>query len=173
MNKRTSVVGLIAAALLGGLLPAAPAQAAVAVCGGGRSAGALATTFYTFTVDAKPMKKSYAIGEKMKVAMKVQRPGREDPVGEGLPIESPQYMAAADVEVSVSLYAGDYFYRYGLGKTDENGEAIITVPAFPKAAPAGPIRAAVAARAYYNRGGCPDIEEAGYNQYEPFFVATK
>jgi hypothetical protein len=172
MKKRLSIVGLLAAALLSGLLPASPAQAA-ALCGGGRTAGAMATTFYTFKVTAKPMKKTYRIGEAMKVAIKVQRPGSQDPLGEGQPLDSPQYFAAEGVEVSASLYIGQYHYRYGLGITDENGEAVIKVPPFPKDAPAGPVRAAVAARAYYNRGGCPDLEEVGYNSYNPFFIATK
>jgi hypothetical protein len=56
--------------------------------------------------------------------------------------------------------------------TDANGEEVVTVP-LPKDAPAGPVRAAVAARAYYNRGGCPDFEEVGYNYYEPFMVAKR
>ena len=133
----------------------------------------MATTLYTFTVDAEPLKKKYAIGEKMKVAMKVQRPGREDPMGEGIPLDSPAYMPAEGVSVSASLYVGQYHYRYGMGVTDANGEATLTIPAFPKNAPAGPVRAAVAARAFYNQGGCPDIEEVGYNAYDPFFITTK
>lgn len=172
MAKRTSVIGLIAAALLGGLLPAAPIQAATAACAGVRSSS-MATVLYTFKVDAKPLRKTYAIGDKMKVAMKVQRPGRQDPLGEGQPLNSPAYLPAENVEVSVSLYVGEYHYRYGLGVTDANGEAVISVPAFPKSAPAGPVRATAAARAYYNRGGCPDIEEVGYSSYDPFFIATK
>lgn len=174
MSKKSAFLGLLAAALLSGLLPASAARAAVAACGGGGTrAAAMATTFYTFSVDAEPVKKAYRIGDKMKVAMKVQRPGREDPLGEGQPLPSPRYFPAEGVEVSVSLYAGQYHYRYGLGITDENGEAVVSVPAFPKDAPAGPVRAAVAARAYYNRGGCPDFEEVGYNSYDPFFLAPK
>lgn len=173
MRKRTSVVGLIAAALLGGLLPATSAQASQTACGGVRDATAMGTTFYTFSVDAQPAKKTYRIGEKMKVAMKVQRPGREDPLGQGQSIESPQYFAAEGVEVSVALYVGDYHYRYGMGVTDANGEATITVPAFAKDAPVGTVRATAAARAYYNKGGCPEAEEVGYTSYNPFFKATK
>ena len=173
MKKRVSVVGLIAAALVGGLLPAIPAGAAVAACSGARSVGAVGTTLYTFTVEATPMKKSYRIGEQMKVRVKVQRPGPRDPVRGDNPMSSPTYLPAEDVEVSVALYAGRYHYRYGLGVTDENGEAVISVPAFPNQAPAGPVRATAGARAYYNQGGCPEAEEAGYASYDPFFVANK
>lgn len=173
MKKRVSVVGLLAAALMVGLLPAAPAQAALAVCGGGRTVGAIGTTLYTFTVKAKPMNKSYAIGEKMKVRVEVQRPGQSDPAGEGNPVSSPTYFPAEGVEVSVALYAGQNHYRYALGVTDENGVEVVTVPAFPKEAPAGPVRATAGARAYYNRGGCPEAEEAGYSSYDRFFSATK
>lgn len=169
MRKRTSVVGSLVVALAAVLLPATPAQAALAVCGG----GAMGTTFHTFTVEAKPMKKTYAIGEKVKVQIKVQRPGQEDPVGSGKPVGSPTYLPAEDVKVSVALYAGRNHYRYGVGVTDENGEEIITVPAFSKGAPAGPIRATAAARAYYNQGGCPEAEEVGYSSYDPFYVATR
>ena len=173
MKKRTSVVGSLVVALAAVLLPAAPAQAALAVCGGGRNVGAMGTTLYTFTVEAKPMKKTYAIGEKMKVRVKVQRPGQEDPAGGGNPVSSPTHLPAEGVEVSVALYAGEYHYRYGRGVTDENGVKVVTIPAFPKEAPAGPVRATAGARTYYNRGGCPEAEEAGYSSYDPFFQATR
>ena len=171
--KRATVIGLITAALLSGLLPATSAQAAPTACSGVRDLAAVGTSLHTFSVEAEPIKKTYRIGEKMKVAMKVQRPGREDPLGQGQPIGSPHYLAAEGVEVSVALYVGEYHYRYGMGVTDANGEAVITIPAFPKDAPVGTVRATAAARAYYNRGGCPEAEEVGYTSYDPFFKATR
>jgi hypothetical protein len=173
MGLRAGVIGLACAALLGGALPAtaAPADQA-ASCGGGPSSSAMATTLYTFRVEAKPVKKTYVLGQKAKVHMTVTRPGSQDPLGEGQPMPTSQSFAAENVEVSVSFYLGEYHYTYGIGVTDANGEEVVTVP-LPKDAPAGPVRAAVAARAYYNRGGCPDFEEVGYNYYEPFMVAKR
>jgi hypothetical protein len=173
MSKKTWTVGIMAAALLSGLLPSSPAQAATTACAAATRSGLMATTFYTFTVTAKPVKKVYRVGDRMKVAMTVQRPGPYDPLGEGQPLDSPQYFPAEGVEVSASLYVGEYHYTYGLGVTDAEGKATIVVRPFPKSAPSGPVRAQVAARAFYNRGGCPDIEEVGYNAYDPFLTLIK
>ena len=104
--------------------------------------------------------------------MTVTRPGPNDPTGEGQPLPSPVYLPAENVEVAVSLYLGEYHYTYGIGVTDADGMAKVAVP-LPKDAPPGPVQAAVGARAYYNRGGCPDIEEVGYNSYEKFFTVVK
>jgi hypothetical protein len=132
----------------------------------------MATNLYTFTVVAQPQRKTYRVGQKALVDMTVTRPGPNDPTGEGQPIPSPAYFPAEGVDVAVSLYLGEYHYTYGLGVTDAEGKATISVP-LPKDAPAGVVRAQAAARAYYNRGGCPDIEEVGYNTYSEFFKATK
>lgn len=130
----------------------------------------MATTVNTFHVEAKARKKTYRLGSTAIIDMKVTRPAHEDPAGEDNQFDPPMSQAAENVNVSVGVYLGD-FYMYGVGTTDENGEATLKVKLNPKADP-GMARGEAAARAFYNRGGCPDIEEEGYAQYGKFFTAT-
>jgi len=160
----------VAAALIAALLQAPSADAAAAACGG-RSGFGMVTRLRTFTVMAQPLKKSYRLGTKAKVEVTVTRPGREDPLGNGVEIDSPVSLPAEGVDVSVGLYRGN-FYMYGVGVTDEDGKAIVPVKLNPNAPP-GNIIGEAGARAYYNRGGCPDIEEEGFAYYPRFFNAKR
>lgn len=161
-------LGLISV-LLVGLLPAPPAQARQAACVAG-SRSAMVTYLYTFHVEAKPQKASYPAGGTAKIDFVVTRPGSKDPLGEGQEIPRPITFPAEGVEVNVSIYAG-YFYMYGRGTTDSEGKATVPVKLNPNA-PAGWARGEVSARAYYNRGGCPDVEEFGNQSYPRFFKIT-
>ncbi|MDP9067061.1 MAG: hypothetical protein M3N53_01780 [Actinomycetota bacterium] len=163
---RTSLVvrTLLAIALSAALLPATGGTAAAASCG-----GSTATVFRTFYVTAKPHKKTYPLGDVVKVDITVTRPAHEDPVGAGVTFEPPASLPAADVDVSVGLYLGNN-YLYGLGVTDSNGEATVSIKL--NASQTGWVLGEIAAREFYNRGGCPDIEEEGYVSYPKFFKAT-
>ena len=131
----------------------------------------MVTYLYSFDVEAKPQKASYPAGSKVKVDFVVTRPGDEDPIGEGTEMPRPVTFPAENVEVNVSIYAGIY-YMYGSGVTDSEGKATVTVKLHP-AVPAGWARGEVSARAYYNRGGCPDVEEFGSESYPKFFKITR
>lgn len=160
----------LAAVLIAVLLPTSPVSAATA-CAGRSTSGGMVTRLRTFTITAKPMKPSYRLGTKAMIEVTVTRPGEEDPLGNGVPLNSPVNLPAEEVDVSVGLYAGN-FYMYGVGVTDENGKALIPVKLNPNA-PAGNVVGEAGAREYYNRGGCPDIEEEGFAYYPRFFKATK
>ncbi len=157
--------GVVAAfALVFALLPAAGASAAPAACG-----SSAATTLRTFHIVAEPHKKTYRLGDVVKVDLKVTRPAHEDPVDAGVEFEPPVSVPAEDVDVSVGLYVGGH-YLYGVGVTDANGEETISIKL--TASQPGWVRADIAGRQFYNRGGCPDIEEEGYVSYPKFFKAT-
>ena len=162
-------IAALAAVLIAVLLPTSTVSAATACSG--RSGNGMVTRLRTFTVTAKPLKPKYRLGTTAKVEVTVTRPGQEDPFGNGVPLNSPVYLPAEGVDVAVGLYRGN-FYMYGVGVTDEDGKAIISVKLNP-AAPPGNVIGEVGARAYYNRGGCPDIEEEGFAYYPTFFKATK
>ncbi len=162
---RTSLVrALLVIALLAALAPATAGAAAAASCG-----GSAATVFRTFYVTAKPHKKNYRLGDVAKVDVTVTRPAHEDPLGAGVTFEPPASVPAADADVSVGLYVGNN-YLYGLGVTDSDGKATISIKL--NASQTGWVLGEVAAREFYNRGGCPDIEEEGYASYPRFFKAT-
>lgn len=163
MRRRPGAGVVAASALVLALLPAAGATAAPAACG-----SSAATTLRTFHIVAKAQKKTYRLGDLVKVDVKVTRPAHEDPVDAGIALEPPVSMPAEDVNVSVGLYVGDH-YLYGIGVTDAEGKDTISIKL--SAPQAGWVRADVAARQFYNRGGCPDIEEEGYVSYPRFFKA--
>lgn len=131
----------------------------------------MVTRLRTFTVTAQPLKPKYRLGTTAKIEVTVTRPGEEDPFGNGVPLNSPTALPAEGVDVAVGLYRGN-FYMYGVGVTDENGKATVSVKLNP-VAPPGNVIGEIGARAYYNRGGCPDIEEEGFAYYPQFFKATK
>ena len=163
-------IAALAAVLIAVLLPSSPVQAAAA-CSGRSASGGMVTRLRTFTVTAKPLKPKYRLGTTAKIEVTVTRPGEEDPFGNGVPLNSPTALPAEGVDVAVGLYRGN-FYMYGVGVTDENGKATVSVKLNP-VAPPGNVIGEIGARAYYNRGGCPDIEEEGFAYYPQFFKATK
>jgi hypothetical protein len=124
---------------------------------------------YSLTVEAQPRKKVYTRGETIKIDFTVTRPGPEDPGGNnvGLPEGSPS-TPAEGVEVHASFWAGN-FYRYGKSITDPEGKAVVKIKT-DTAMPASIIDLDVSGHVYYNRGGCPDGEEAGYNSYPKAFT---
>lgn len=157
--------------MLATLLPAGAARAGILGIQSAACGKSMATAFYTFKVEAKSQKKVYRPGEVTKIDMKVTRPGEYDPIGGTTPLPPTTDLPASDVEINVSMWAGNY-YMYGTGVTDENGEGTVKVR-LHKRSPAGPVRVDVSARAYYNRGGCPDLEEVGFRTYDPMFKVTR
>ena len=119
---------------------------------------------YSLTVKAEPQKKVYQRGDTIKLNFTVTRPGPEDPGGNGvvLPEGSPS-TPAQDVEVHASFWSGN-FYKYGKAVTDADGKAVVKIKTDTKM-PAGVLDVDVSGHVYYNRGGCPDGEEVGYNSY--------
>ena len=174
MTPQTLARAALSLALLAAIVPAGSARAAApstttsAACA---RPNAMVTSLYTFKIEAKPQKKTYRAGSTAKIDMRVTRPGANDPVGEDNDLPRATDAPAQGVEVSVSIYTGIY-YMYGTSLTDENGEATVAVKLHRKAPP-GFARADTSARAYYNRGGCPDIEEAGFQPYDRFFKITR
>lgn len=163
-------IAALTAALLAAALPASTARAAQAACSGRSANGGMVTRLRTFHVVAKPLRKTYRSGSVAKVEVTVTRPAHEDPLGNNIEFEPPTSLAAEGVNVSVGLYRG-IFYMYGVGVTDSEGKAILKVKLHPNA-PAGNVIGEAGARAYYNRGGCPDIEEEGFAYYPKFFKTT-
>lgn len=124
---------------------------------------------YSLTVKAQPMKKVYTRGDTIKVAFTVTRPGPEDPGGNGVAFpEGTPSMPAQDVEVHASFWAGN-FYKYGKSITDANGHAVVKIKTDSKMPPTL-VDLDVSGHVYYNRGGCPDGEEVGYNSYPKAFT---
>ncbi len=124
-------------------------------------------TLYTLHIEAKPAKKTYRRGDKVKVFMEVTRPAEEDPAGNRTPMPRPTFEPAADVDVAMTLSI-NYTYTWDTGVTDEDGKATLLIP-YPKDGHTGWARGdASAEKMHYSNNGCPDVREVGYRSYPKF-----
>lgn len=123
----------------------------------------------TFSVEIKPLAKSYAIGRPAKVAVTVTRPARKDPLQLGPEFDPPASVPAADVNVGVGIHVGEVFVP-GFAQTNEDGEATVTIrlPSYMKPGVANLDGYAWKVQA---DSPCLTIEEDGYTHLDKAFVA--
>ncbi len=164
-STRVAALAAAAAALFATASPASAALTPDALLKPSIACGAAVITLYDFTITAEPDKKVYKPGDVAKVKVTVTRPGREDPLGNGIPLNSPHHEPAEDVQVAVGLFI-KRTYMYGNGITDSNGEEIVKIR-IDRRAPEGSVDAEAAARNVVNQQ-CPDIYEVGYASYRNF-----
>ena len=80
----------------------------------------------TFHLEVKFPKKSYRIGETVNVKVNVTRPAKEDPLGNGIPMDRPYVEPASGVIVGVGLMIGRVFLP-GAGITGDNGDTVVKI----------------------------------------------
>lgn len=129
----------------------------------------MTTSVKSFTVETAWSSKTYARGSKVKVEVTVTRPGPEDPLDNGIPLDSPQHFPVEGASVSVTLLAG-FPYPYGLGTTDADGKAIVKVK-LPRSLK-GPINSSTHGYLTHNKDGpnCTDVQEENFKYEAPAFV---
>lgn len=99
-------------------------------------AGAMETiALRTLHLEYEADKKVYKVGEVATIKVTVTRPAKEDPLGQGIPMDRPYVEPAVGVNVGVGLSIGRVFLP-GAGLTDENGEALVKIK-IENYAPAG------------------------------------
>jgi hypothetical protein len=121
---KRSIVSLVAACLMAAALPVSSAAAASnQKCAGQNEM----VTPVTLHVEIKPFpKKTYKVGEVVKVKVEVSRPAEEDPVGLGIGFERPYSQPAEGVSVGVGVSVGRVFLP-GYGLTDEEGKTTVMI----------------------------------------------
>ena len=180
-RRKTILLGL---ALLVGLIPLAPTASSAGPltttstgCGARQArtflrAGAMETVVLkTFTIEVKPLAKSYKVGDTAKIEVTVTRPGQEDPLELGVPLESPQQFPAEEVNVGVGLRVGDVFL-FGFDITDAEGKATVPVKIKPYT-PGGTATADIFAWKKQADTPCAKVEENGYTQFPNIFKIIK
>lgn len=132
-TKTKRFAGLASAAsLVAVLLPGATTTASALACSGGamnvmrNGASNETIALKTLHIQIKPPKKVYKIGQVVKIPVTVTRPGEEDPLDMGQPVERPFVMPAEDVNVGVGLVVNDVFLP-GFGITDAEGKTTIKI----------------------------------------------
>lgn len=165
--KRTARLAIVFAVLTSTItiLPAAPALA----CSGRAGARGANETYRleTFEVTMKSVRKTYERGQSARINMTVVRPGKSDPLGQGIPIEPPQQWPAEGVTVGVGLRIGDVFLA-GFATTGADGKAVVEIP-IRSYVPRG--RALAIAQAVKRQvdSPCATVEEFGYTQSPSLF----
>lgn len=175
---RTRGVAVVVALLAGGLMfsAAAPADA----CGSGMTRreafafmqhGGLETvTLRTFHIEAK-YSKVVAIGDVAKIKVNVTRPAKEDPLGNGIPMERPIVEPAPDVIVGIGLHIGNVFLP-GAAITNEEGDATIKIT-IERYAPVGVVDVSAYAWRVAATLPCATVQEDGYRTYPRAFKTTR
>ena len=174
MNRtRRKSTWIVALALTGALLPASPVAAARrdGACAAGNKMMEYITPV-TFHVDIKPFpKKTYKVGDVVKVKVEVTRPAEEDPVGLGVAFERPMVQPAEGVNVGVGISIGRTFLPgYGLTKADGKTTVMIKFEKYVPAATAH-VRAFAYKEIVYTT--CLIVEEQGYRDFPNAFKVTK
>jgi hypothetical protein len=125
----------------------------------------------TFYIEAKPLKKSYTIGETVKMAVTITRPAKEDPLYNDIPMDTPLSEPAADVNVGVGLTLDDVFLA-GFAITKADGKTVVPVK-LPKYAV--PAKAYVSIYAYKTDADtpCVRVDENGFRQYPDMLTVKK
>ncbi|MEA2516201.1 MAG: hypothetical protein QOG16_39 [Actinomycetota bacterium] len=90
------------------------------------SAGMETVSLLTFNLDASKVKPVYNIGETVKIDVTVTRPAKEDPLGNGIPMDRPYYQVEPGVIVGIGLHIGRVFLP-GAAITDDNGIAHVRI----------------------------------------------
>lgn len=125
----------------------------------------------TFHIEAKPAQKTAAIGDTVKIKANVTRPAKEDPLGQGIPMDRPYVTPAEEINVGVGLLVGDVFLP-GFAVTDENGDAVIKIKIERYVKP-GPVDAAFYAWDTTAESPCFTVQENGFRPYQDFFKITR
>ena len=169
MMRRTLVL-VAALSLTSVLLPASPVGAAQSneQCAAMKEM----VTPVTLHVDIKKFpKKTYKVGDVVKVKVEVTRPAEEDPVGLGVASERPYVQPAEGVSVGVGVSVGRVFLPgYGLTKADGTTTVMIKLENYTPAAMAH-VRAFAYKEVLYTT--CLTVEEQGFRDAPNAFKVVK
>ena len=142
---------------------AAPGEEASVSCGSSRP-----TEVHAFTVEASWQKRVFTNDETAAITLTVTRPAPEDPLGLGLPIDSPISIPVEGATAWTTVLTR-YPYPYGYGETNADGKAKIRVPLELLKKP-GPYDVTHNAEIWTNKDGCPDIHQWGFLKESPGLV---
>jgi hypothetical protein len=125
----------------------------------------------TYNLKVKADKRSYRVGDTAKVHVTVTRPAKEDPLGQGIPLNSPESFPAEDVNVGIGLRIGEVFL-FGHNVTDAEGHAIVKVK-IASYTPTGKASADAYAWKTAVDSPCARVEENGYTPVPNIFTVVK
>ena len=126
----------------------------------------------TFNLDVAKTKPVYKIGDVVTVEVTVTRPAKEDPLGNGIPMERPYVEPAEGVMVGVGLHIGRVFLPSG-AITGPDGVARVKIP-LQDYAPAGvKVAASVYGWRVVYEAPCASVQEYGYTTIQEMFKTAR
>jgi hypothetical protein len=125
------------------------------------SAGMETISLLTLNLDVSPVKKTYKIGDTVKIDVTVTRPAKEDPGGNHIPMERPYVQPAPGVIVGIGLHIGRVFLP-GAGISDDNGVAHIAIKIESYAPRATWADTSIYAWKIVQETTCANVQEYGY-----------
>lgn len=127
----------------------------------------------TLRVDLKPSSNTYRTGDVAEIDLRVDRPGREDPAGLGVPVDSPVSAPVEGASAGVTLMVADEFLFAFADPTDEIGKSRARVE-IPTSAPAGkPVHLAGFAWKKQVETPCSTVIEQGSAELNKAFEIRK
>ena len=184
--KRKIGVVTVATLVAAGLVAAAPspAQACRKVTrasvfeqmrtggfGSGDSGGMEQVTLRTFDLEVTPPKIA-KIGSTITVKVLVTRPAKEDPAGQGIPMERPFVEPASEVIVGVGLSIG-YVFLPGAAMTNQDGIAKVKIIMQDYAPADKKVDMIVYAWKILQQTPCATVQEDGYEVIPSAFRTTR
>jgi hypothetical protein len=136
------------------------------------SGGMETLSLKTLNLDYKSDKKIYKIGSIAEIKVNVTRPAKEDPAGQGIPMDRPYVEPAEGITVGVGLSIGRVFLP-GAAITDANGDALVRIK-IESYAPAGQwADVSVYAWNVLQETPCLTVQEYGYSTAPRMFRTTR
>lgn len=137
------------------------------------NAGAMETmSLKTLNLDYKADKKIYKVGSIAEVKVNVTRPAKEDPAGQGIPMDRPYVEPAEGITVGVGLSIGRVFLP-GAAITDANGDALVRIK-IESYAPANQwADVSVYAWRVIQETPCMTVQEYGYSTAPRMFRTSR
>ena len=127
-------------------------------------------TVRTFNLDVTAPKVA-EIGSTVTVKVLVTRPAKEDPLGQGIPMDRPFVEPAADVIVGVGLMVGPVFLP-GAALSDEDGIARVKIVMQDYAPANKAVNMSVYAWKVLQSTPCATVQEDGYKAVPHAFKTT-
>lgn len=172
MTLPRRALALLLVLTVGAVGPPALAETDGARCVGGRSlAGPSSASevveVRTFYVEAVRKRRVYERGETAVLSIAVTRPAREDPAGQGIPLDPFVSEPAPGVSLLAIARIGDALL-FDTAETNKDGTATVRIKT-PKPTPRGGADVEIKATKIVVESPCATVMEVGYFKRENFF----
>lgn len=136
------------------------------------SSGAETVALLMFNLEIGKLKPTYKIGDVVTVDVTVTRPAKEDPLGNGVPMDRPYVEPAEGVFVGVGLHMGRVFLPGG-GVTNADGVAHVKIEIQDYAPSGAKVDASVYAWRIVTETPCASVQEYGYKTMPGVFKTRR